>query len=106
MNSSKKNQAKSKPVASKPVAKKSAAKARPSKSTKAVVSVPATRAKSTKPVKAVAQAAPARRIITTDCIAARAHTLWDQAGRPQGRDVEYWLQAESQLKHDAQSFAA
>ena len=54
----------------------------------------------------VTKAAPARREITTDCVASRAHTLWEQAGRPQGRDVEYWLQAEAQLKQDSQSFAA
>ena len=96
MKPSKKNKAKSKPVA----------KAKPSKSAKAAASVPAKPAKSAKPVKTVAKAAPVRRAITTDCIAARAHTLWDQAGRPQGRDVEYWLQAESQLKQHSQSFAA
>ena len=101
MNPSKKNKAKSKPAASKP-----AVAAKPSKSAKAVASAPAKPAKSAKPVKTVAKAAPTRRAITTDCIAARAHTLWDQAGRPQGRDVEYWLQAESQLKQDTQSFAA
>ena len=96
MTLSKNKKAKSKP----------APKTKPSKSAKAAASVPAKPAKSAKPVKTVAKAAPTRRAITTDCIAARAHTLWDQAGRPQGRDVEYWLQAESQLKQDTQSFAA
>ena len=50
--------------------------------------------------------APARREITTELVASRAYILWDKAGRPQGRDVEYWLQAESQLKQNTQSFAA
>jgi hypothetical protein len=27
-------------------------------------------------------------------IAARAYQLWEQAGRPAGRDLEFWLQAE------------
>jgi hypothetical protein len=27
----------------------------------------------------------------------RAHELWEQHGRPVGRDVEFWLQAESEL---------
>jgi hypothetical protein len=45
------------------------------------------------------------RIVATEVIAARAYILWEQAGRPNGRDVEYWLQAENQLKQE-QSFAA
>jgi hypothetical protein len=31
-------------------------------------------------------------------IRTRAHTLWEQHGRPSGRDLEFWLQAESELK--------
>ena len=27
----------------------------------------------------------------------RAHELWEQHGRPAGRDEEFWLQAESEL---------
>ena len=101
MTLSKNKKAKSKPAASKP-----APKAKPSKSAKAAASAPAKPVKSAKPVKAVAKAAPARREITTNCVASRAYILWEQAGRPQGRDVEYWLQAESQIKQDSQSFAA
>lgn len=37
-------------------------------------------------------------IITTESIASRAYTLWEQAGCPQGCDLDHWLQAESQLK--------
>jgi hypothetical protein len=46
-----------------------------------------------------------RRQITTEKIAACAYILWEKAGRPPGRDVEYWLQAEAQLKQDSQSFS-
>ena len=30
----------------------------------------------------------------------RAHELWEQHGRPAGRDEEFWLQAESELSED------
>jgi hypothetical protein len=30
-------------------------------------------------------------------VRARAHELWEQHGRPQGRDVEFWLLAEREL---------
>jgi hypothetical protein len=28
---------------------------------------------------------------------ARAHELWEQNGRPAGRDLEFWLQAEAEI---------
>ncbi|RZN16386.1 DUF2934 domain-containing protein [Bradyrhizobium sp. Leo121] len=31
---------------------------------------------------------------------ARAHELWEQHGRPTGRDLEFWLQAERELSED------
>ena len=31
-------------------------------------------------------------------IAERAFALWNAAGQPPGRDMEFWLQAESQLE--------
>jgi hypothetical protein len=31
-------------------------------------------------------------------IRTRAHELWEQHGRPANRDVEFWLQAEAELK--------
>jgi hypothetical protein len=31
-------------------------------------------------------------------IRARARELWEQHGRPAGRDLEFWLQAESELR--------
>ena len=30
----------------------------------------------------------------------RAHELWEQHGRPAGRDEEFWLRAESELSED------
>jgi len=40
------------------------------------------------------------RSITHEEIAVRAHSLYAQAGYPQGRDVEFWLEAERQLRED------
>jgi len=31
-------------------------------------------------------------------IRTRAWQLWDQAGRPEGRDDEFWLQAEKEIR--------
>jgi regulation of enolase protein 1 (concanavalin A-like superfamily) len=31
-------------------------------------------------------------------IRTRAWQLWDQAGRPEGRDEEFWLQAEIEIR--------
>lgn len=33
-------------------------------------------------------------------IRARAHELWEQHGRPAGRDLDFWLQAERELSED------
>lgn len=33
-------------------------------------------------------------------IRTRAHRLWEQAGRPSGRDAEFWLEAERQIKEE------
>ncbi|WP_315701178.1 MULTISPECIES: DUF2934 domain-containing protein [unclassified Bradyrhizobium] len=33
-------------------------------------------------------------------IRTRAHQLWEQAGRPSGRDAEFWLEAERQIKEE------
>jgi len=52
---------------------------------------------------APAIAAP-RRELTTDLIATRAYILWEQQGKPQGRELANWLLAESQLKQEIQSF--
>jgi hypothetical protein len=45
-----------------------------------------------------AAAVPPCAPVTREAIAARAHTLWEQAGHPNGRDLEFWVQAEQQLK--------
>lgn len=34
---------------------------------------------------------------TTDAIRARARELWEQNGRPSGRDLEFWLRAEAEI---------
>jgi hypothetical protein len=34
---------------------------------------------------------------TKQAIAARAREIWEQNGRPQDRDLEFWLQAESEI---------
>jgi len=39
-------------------------------------------------------------------IAGLAYHLWEQAGRPDGRDVEFWTQAESQAKQARASTTA
>ncbi len=39
-------------------------------------------------------------------IAARARAIWENAGRPEGRDTEYWLQAERELRESARVRAA
>lgn len=32
-----------------------------------------------------------------DVVRQRAYELWDQDGRPEGREVDYWLMAEAEL---------
>jgi hypothetical protein len=32
-------------------------------------------------------------------VSARAYELWERAGRPSGRDQEFWFQAEDELKN-------
>jgi hypothetical protein len=38
---------------------------------------------------------------TSEQIARAAYLVWEQEGRPQGRDMAHWLQAELQLKASA-----
>jgi hypothetical protein len=33
-------------------------------------------------------------------VRARAYELWEQAGRPADRDVEFWVEAERQIEHE------
>lgn len=35
---------------------------------------------------------------TREEIALCAHQIWEEAGRPDGRDLEHWLQAEARLQ--------
>jgi DUF2934 family protein len=34
-----------------------------------------------------------------DQIRSRAHQLWEQAGKPDGRERDFWHEAEKELKH-------
>src|SRR4029078_644460 len=36
-------------------------------------------------------------------IRARANQIWEEHGRPEGRDVEFWLQAEREIKGSCQA---
>lgn len=38
-----------------------------------------------------------------EAITKRARDLWERAGRPQGRDLDFWLQAESEAKSHSHS---
>ncbi len=37
---------------------------------------------------------------SSEQVSRRAYELWQQAGYPQGRDLEFWLAAERQLQRD------
>lgn len=37
---------------------------------------------------------------TNDEIQVRAHQLWEQAGKPEGREHEFWHQAERELREE------
>jgi len=37
---------------------------------------------------------------TREEITQRAHLIWEQEGRPEGRDSEHWLKAEAQLQQE------
>jgi hypothetical protein len=40
--------------------------------------------------------------VTYEEIAARAYTIWEQNGRPENRNEEYWLRAERELLQESQ----
>ena len=46
------------------------------------------------------QSRPAAAEPTTEEIRAAAHYLWEQDGRPEGRDLEHWLKAEALLRQN------
>ena len=41
-----------------------------------------------------------RRMMRRGQVRARAYELWEQAGRPTGRELEFWLEAERQLEDE------
>jgi hypothetical protein len=43
--------------------------------------------------------------ISSAQIATKAYELWERAGRPAGRDIEFWLAAERQLTRAGHSVA-
>lgn len=40
---------------------------------------------------------------TQEQIAALAHAIWEDRGRPEGRELDNWLEAERQLKGDVRT---
>jgi hypothetical protein len=40
-------------------------------------------------------------ITTHDDISKRAREIWEREGRPEGRDKDHWLQAETELRQEA-----
>jgi hypothetical protein len=49
---------------------------------------------------------PPARTPETDRIAARAYALWEEEGRPHGRDEQHWQRAESEVSETGASVAA
>lgn len=41
-----------------------------------------------------------RRMMRRGQVRARAYELWEQAGRPTDRDLEFWLEAERQIEEE------
>ena len=41
-----------------------------------------------------------RRMMRRGKVRARAYELWEQAGRPAARDLEFWLEAERQVEEE------
>ncbi|WP_407187782.1 DUF2934 domain-containing protein [Bradyrhizobium centrosematis] len=39
-----------------------------------------------------------RRMMRRGQVRARAYELWEQAGRPAGRELDFWLEAERQIE--------
>jgi hypothetical protein len=42
-------------------------------------------------------------IIGDNEVASRAYRLWEQAGKPHGRDLEFWIQAEAEVRAAAET---
>jgi len=43
---------------------------------------------------------PPRMTTTHEEISRRAREIWEREGRPEGRDMEHWLQAETELRQE------
>ena len=43
-----------------------------------------------------------RRMMRRGQVRARAYDLWEQAGRPVDRDLEFWVEAERQIEDEAE----
>jgi len=41
---------------------------------------------------------------THEDISKRAREIWEREGRPQGRDMEHWLQAEAELRQQSNGY--
>ena len=39
-------------------------------------------------------------LVTHEEIAARAHTIWEERGRPDGCELDHWLRAERELQKE------
>jgi hypothetical protein len=44
----------------------------------------------------MAESGDAKGVASQDVIRKRAYEIWEQSGRPYGRDMDHWLQAESE----------
>jgi hypothetical protein len=79
----------------KPVKKTAPKKPRATSSTAAPRAAAKPRAAASKPAKAN----PLRFEVEHGVIAEQAYSLFERSGHPHGRDVEFWLEAERQLKN-------
>jgi hypothetical protein len=71
--------------------------ATPKKKTEAPTSRVAARPQAERRVEA-AQPSSRTSSPSTEAISRRAFEIWERTGRPDGRDLENWLQAESELR--------
>jgi hypothetical protein len=62
--------------------------------------------KSTKKTSGGAGDAPRQKDPSPDQIAALAHAIWIDRGRPEGREIDHWLEAERQLRGEIRRPAA
>jgi len=41
-------------------------------------------------------------MVSEEAIRRRSHEIWIEEGRPEGRDLEHWLEAEAELEREQQ----